>query len=53
MTTTPKQQAILDIKEDLAKNHKCFIAFRNELNPVMRHLVSIQIHMQMSVTPKH
>ena len=30
--------ATMDIKQDLRKQGKCFIAFRVELNPVMREL---------------
>lgn len=41
-----KQQAILDIKKDLEKQGKCFIAFKSELNPVMNKLVNRQIKAQ-------
>lgn len=34
----PRQQAVLDIQDDLRKEGKAFIAFRRSLNPVMRHL---------------
>ena len=38
-----KEQAVLDIKNDLKAQGKCFIAFRSELNPVMHKLVTRQI----------
>lgn len=41
-----KEQATLDIMADLEKSNKCFIAFRKELNPIMRKLVSHQIRQQ-------
>lgn len=41
-----KEQAILDIKEDLKKTSKCFIAFRTKLNPVMNYLVHQQLKAQ-------
>lgn len=41
-----KEQATLDIMADLEKSNKSFIAFRRELNPVMRKLVSHQIRQQ-------
>ena len=44
--TKAKQQAILDIKEDLKRNHKCFLAFHSELDPVMESLVNQQIKAQ-------
>ena len=47
---TAKQQALVDIQEDLNKNHKSFIAFRNELNTVMRKIVSEQIKNQRHLT---
>lgn len=34
-----RQQAIQDIKECLKQESKSFIAFRSELNPIMRKLV--------------
>ena len=45
---TAKQQAIQDIKDSLKKEGKAFIAFRSELNPVMRKLVSNQLKEQKS-----
>ena len=35
---SPRQIAVQDIKVELSKEGKCFIAFRVELNPVMREL---------------
>lgn len=46
-----KEQAMLDIQEDLQQNHKSFIAFHKELNPIMRKLVSKQIRRQQSLNP--
>ena len=34
-----KQQAILDIREELQRQGKCFIAFHSELNPAINQLV--------------
>lgn len=47
------QQAIQDIREDLSKEHKCFIAFRTKLNPVMRGLVKEQLRQQSNLNPFH
>lgn len=44
-----KEQAQLDIMEDLKQSNKCFIAFRTELNPIMRKLVSHQIRQQQEL----
>lgn len=41
-----KETAIHDILEELRATHKSFIAFRSELNPVMRNLVKKQIKKQ-------
>lgn len=43
MAEEAKQQAIQDIKEDLEKNHKCFLAFHTELDPIMEQLVNEQL----------
>ena len=40
---TAKEQAILDIQEELTKQGKAFIAFRTELNPIMDALVKEQL----------
>lgn len=53
MTTTPKQQAILDIKEDLTRQHKAFIAFHKRLNPAIEQLVQAQIHEQEVLNHKN
>jgi hypothetical protein len=47
---TPKDLAVKDMKEDLSKENKSFLAFHNELNPVMRKIVSSQIRKQVSIT---
>ena len=41
-----KDLAIQDIQKELELNGKCFLAFRTELNPVMKRLVSNQIKAQ-------
>ena len=41
-----KQVAIQDIKQELSIQGKCFLAFRKELNPVMKELVNNQIKAQ-------
>ena len=41
-----KNQAIQDIKDSLKREGKAFIAFRSELNPVMRRLVNDQLKEQ-------
>ena len=46
-----RTQAIQDMMPELKKRNKSFIAFRRELNPVMRKLVSQQIKEQQSITP--
>ena len=43
MAKEAKKQAIQDIKEELARNHKSFIMFRSNLNSVMNKLVKEQI----------
>ena len=47
---TPKDLAVKDMKEDLRRQNKSFLAFHNELNPVMRKIVSSQIREQVSIT---
>ena len=46
MANKAKEQAIADIKQDLERNHKSFIAFRTELNPVMNKIVHSYSHLQ-------
>ena len=41
-----KEQAILDIHEELQRVKRDFIPFRNELNPVMDKIVSQQLFAQ-------
>lgn len=36
---SPRQIAVEDIKIELDKEGKCFIAFRTELNPIMREII--------------
>ena len=50
MAEAAKQQAILDIKEDLERNHKCFIAFFQELDEVMEELVEEQNQAQLKLS---
>lgn len=48
MSTTAKSQAEKDIRESLRMQGKCFLAFRTELNPIMKDLVKNQIKAQKS-----
>ena len=41
-----KQQAIQDIRTELHECNKAFIAFRTELNPVMRRIVKSYLKKQ-------
>ena len=52
MKQSAKRQAILDIKEELSKNHKCFLAFKSTLNPIMDLLVESQIEEHMNLKRK-
>ena len=45
-----KELAIQDIKNELEKNHKCFLAFRTELNPIMDKLVSEHLKAQQKAS---
>ena len=47
---TPRDLAVRDIKNDLNKQHKAFLTFHSELNPVMRRLVLSQIREQINIT---
>jgi hypothetical protein len=48
-----KQQAIQDIKQELKQEGKSFLAFRKELNPIMKILVKAQLREQRrSITIK-
>ena len=44
-----KETAIRDIKEDLKQNHKSFIAFHKELNPIMDRIVKKQLEKQCAL----
>lgn len=46
---TPKELAVQDMKNDLNKQGKSFLAFHNELNPIIRKLVSTQIKEQIKL----
>lgn len=48
---TARQQAEKDIRKDLSRQGKCFLAFRSELNPVMRHLVRQYLREQSIARP--
>ena len=52
MAKTAKQQAIKDIQEDLQEQHKSFIAFYTELNPIMEKLVYRHIKAQRKKASK-
>lgn len=43
---TAKEKAIEDIKEDLVRESRSFLAFRRKLDPVMRKMVSDYIELQ-------
>lgn len=47
---SPKDLAVKDMKEDLSKENKNFLAFHNEINPAIRRLVSNQIKKQIEIT---
>lgn len=49
---TAKKSAIRDIKESLRNQGKCFLAFRQELNPIMDRLVSEQLKAQETIAHK-
>lgn len=40
------KQALHDIHADLKARNKCFIAFRTELNPIMKNIVNNAIKQQ-------
>jgi hypothetical protein len=48
---SPKEQAIKDIKSELRESGKSFLAFRKNLNPIMRQLTHQQIRQQLSLNP--
>lgn len=43
---TARSKAIEDIKEELKKESKSFLAFRTELNPVIKKITSEYIELQ-------
>lgn len=43
---TAKETALQDIKDDLKQQSKCFISFREKLNPIMKRMVSNYIKLQ-------
>ena len=43
---TAKKKAIEDIKEDLLRESRSFLAFRRKLDPVMQKMVSDYIELQ-------
>jgi len=49
MSNKAKEQAIEDIKADLQRNHKAFIAFRSYLNSTMDKLVEEQLQLQTNL----
>ena len=48
---SPKELAIKDIKSELRASGKSFLAFRKDLNPIMRQLAHQQIRQQLSLNP--
>lgn len=48
-----KEAAINDIKKDLLQHNKSFIAFKQELNPIMRKLVRKHLMEQQSINTFH
>ena len=48
-TMSAKQQAIEDIKKDLKRQGKCFLAFHTVLDPIMRQLVRQQLKQQLKL----
>lgn len=45
-----EEQATLDIKDELRKGSKCFLAFRKKLNPIMDKLVENYTKLQEEET---
>lgn len=46
---TAEKSAIEDIKDDLMRESKSFLAFRRKLNPVMQKMVKDYIELQKEV----
>lgn len=49
---TIEEIATLDIKNDLRKQSRCFLAFREKLNPIMDKLVDSYIKIQEECNDK-
>lgn len=47
---TAEELATQDIKNDLEKHSRCFLAFREKLNPVMEGIVNTYIKIQENQT---
>ena len=45
-----EEQATLDIKDELRKGSKCFLAFKKKLNPIMDKLVENYTKLQEEQT---
>ena len=52
MVNEAKQQAIADIKQELERNHKSFIAFRIDLNKPINEIVKRQLREQTNLKKK-
>lgn len=52
-TNKAKQQAILDIQADLARENKCFFSFVKKLNDPIGALVTEHINEQMKLKSKN
>lgn len=50
ISMTVEEQATLDIKDELRKESKCFLAFRKKLNPIMGKLVENYTKLQEGET---
>lgn len=50
---TAKEQALQDIKDDLRQDSKCFLAFKENLNPIMDELVEDYTKLQEKQNPKY
>lgn len=47
---TVEEQATLDVKDELRKGSKCFLAFKKKLNPIMDKLVENYTKLQEEQT---
>lgn len=50
---SPRTIAVQDIRIELDKQGKCFIAFRTELNPIMREIIKEYNRQQKEVDHDH